>query len=334
MIWNRLHLTHEGPLDARTVSDAFASPAGLRQRPLPEGFELRTVQVVFPARFSGQPPEQRTRTYQQPLRSDPSASASDPPVCFGIPCPLLLAPAPDAIDGLPARQHVDIARVAARQSARPRASAGAPVPGLPEAGGRLRPEGLRPAAGDDVALLRAQVRGAAPCQARRVSLPGSWRQRGVRTELRPCMLSRFRQGWVRRELSRLERGVCVACQLDCRELVRRLQAVPRGSKGWRARREELLRERAPGFFLDPKHRSYVDRLVDRADEGNAWNGDHIVPVYKGGGECGVENLRTLCVVCHAKVTAEQARERAAERRRLKMAGKNQVCGFYAGCFRG
>jgi hypothetical protein len=29
-----------------------------------------------------------------------------------------------------------------------------------------------------------------------------------------------------------------------------------------------------------------------------------VPVIEGGGECGIENIRTLCLGCHANVTAE------------------------------
>jgi len=29
-----------------------------------------------------------------------------------------------------------------------------------------------------------------------------------------------------------------------------------------------------------------------------WHCDHIVPVIEGGGECGLENLRTLCIPCH------------------------------------
>ena len=33
-------------------------------------------------------------------------------------------------------------------------------------------------------------------------------------------------------------------------------------------------------------------------EGNAWHADHIIPVYKGGGMCQLDNLRTLCVPCH------------------------------------
>ncbi len=33
-------------------------------------------------------------------------------------------------------------------------------------------------------------------------------------------------------------------------------------------------------------------------EGNAWHADHVIPVYKGGGMCQLDNLRTLCVPCH------------------------------------
>ncbi|CAM9524911.1 unnamed protein product, partial [Ectocarpus fasciculatus] len=38
---------------------------------------------------------------------------------------------------------------------------------------------------------------------------------------------------------------------------------------------------------------------------------------QGGGECGVDNLRTLCVLCHSEVTRVQTTERAATRRMEK-----------------
>ncbi|CAM9985358.1 unnamed protein product, partial [Hapterophycus canaliculatus] len=57
-----------------------------------------------------------------------------------------------------------------------------------------------------------------------------------------------------------------------------------------------------------------ERLVRQPREGNAWNADHVTAVYQGGGECGVDNLRTLCVLCHSEVTREQTAERAAARR--------------------
>jgi 5-methylcytosine-specific restriction protein A len=41
-----------------------------------------------------------------------------------------------------------------------------------------------------------------------------------------------------------------------------------------------------------------------------WDADHIRPVAEGGGECDLDNLRTLCLCCHREVTADL-------RRRLK-----------------
>jgi 5-methylcytosine-specific restriction endonuclease McrA len=38
-----------------------------------------------------------------------------------------------------------------------------------------------------------------------------------------------------------------------------------------------------------------------------WDADHILPVAEGGGECDLENLRTLCLMCHREVTAELRR---------------------------
>lgn len=45
-----------------------------------------------------------------------------------------------------------------------------------------------------------------------------------------------------------------------------------------------------------------------------WEADHIVPVVDGGGQCGIENYRTLCIRCHRKVTRE-LRARLAQKRK-------------------
>ncbi len=47
-----------------------------------------------------------------------------------------------------------------------------------------------------------------------------------------------------------------------------------------------------------------------------WDADHILPVVKGGGGCGLENYRTLCQPCHKTATAALAARRALERRGL------------------
>ncbi|WP_461041929.1 HNH endonuclease [Spirosoma harenae] len=40
-----------------------------------------------------------------------------------------------------------------------------------------------------------------------------------------------------------------------------------------------------------------------------WHADHIIPVYKGGGYCDLDNFQTLCVPCHvAKGSSESSSE--------------------------
>ncbi|KAK6925065.1 HNH endonuclease [Dillenia turbinata] len=53
----------------------------------------------------------------------------------------------------------------------------------------------------------------------------------------------------------------------------------------------------------------LEKLVQDPTEGSAWHADHIVPVFLGGGECRLENMRTLCVACHADVTLAQGAQR-------------------------
>lgn len=48
--------------------------------------------------------------------------------------------------------------------------------------------------------------------------------------------------------------------------------------------------------------------------GDLWQADHVIPVIEGGGECGLENLRTLCTACHKKETAALAARRKEARR--------------------
>ena len=45
-----------------------------------------------------------------------------------------------------------------------------------------------------------------------------------------------------------------------------------------------------------------------------WEMDHTIPVSEGGGCCGLDNLRTLCVRCHKTVTARLAARAAAQKR--------------------
>ncbi|KAH7652406.1 DNA helicase protein [Dioscorea alata] len=119
---------------------------------------------------------------------------------------------------------------------------------------------------------------------------------------------RTSQKALREALFQIEHGVCVNCKLDCHTLVECIRPLSV------ARRKEYIRTTAPTLA---KKRKLFEKLVYEPVEGNAWHADHIIPVYKGGGECRLENMRTLCVVCHSEVTKAQQGERKLMRKRAK-----------------
>ncbi|POO01949.1 SNF2 domain-containing protein / helicase domain-containing protein / HNH endonuclease domain-containing protein [Trema orientale] len=122
---------------------------------------------------------------------------------------------------------------------------------------------------------------------------------------------------LRQELFQLENGICTNCQLDCHKLVVHIRPLSL------AMRREHIEKVAPRIASRRKLR---DKLIKDPKEGNAWHADHIVPVYRGGGECKLENMRTLCVACHSDVTKAQC----AERRLTRANAKKQLKAFLNG----
>ncbi|KGN63703.1 DNA annealing helicase and endonuclease ZRANB3 isoform X1 [Cucumis sativus] len=116
---------------------------------------------------------------------------------------------------------------------------------------------------------------------------------------------------LRRELFQMEHGVCSNCRLDCHKLVKHIQPLTLDM------RRDYIEKVAPNLASRKK---LLEKIVNNPTEGNAWHADHIVPVYRGGGECRLENMRTLCVACHFDVTAEQR----AERRLVRLKAKKQL----------
>ncbi|KAG7954971.1 hypothetical protein I3843_11G048400 [Carya illinoinensis] len=113
---------------------------------------------------------------------------------------------------------------------------------------------------------------------------------------------------LRQELFQIEHGICTICQLDCHKLVKDIRPLSL------SRRQEYIEKAAPNVA---RRRNFLDKLVNDPTEGNAWHADHIVPVYRGGGECRLENMRTLCVACHYDVTTAQCAERRSTRAKAK-----------------
>ncbi|XP_042463395.1 DNA annealing helicase and endonuclease ZRANB3-like isoform X3 [Zingiber officinale] len=119
---------------------------------------------------------------------------------------------------------------------------------------------------------------------------------------------RTSQRALREALFRIEQGVCTNCKLDCHNLVRCIRPLSK------AYRKEYIERVAPKLAQKKK---LLDKLVHDPKEGNAWHADHIIPVFKGGGECQLENMRTLCVACHLEVTKAQQLERRMVRKMAK-----------------
>ena len=125
-------------------------------------------------------------------------------------------------------------------------------------------------------------------------------------------------------------GVCALCGVDAgaahkgaaaavAEAVRSWDsaAVPKRTKAEAARTALGLHLGIAAPVFAPHARIGTSTRYPRPSKGSFWQADHIVAVSEGGGSCGLSNFRTLCVPCHAAVTASQSASRAAGRRDAK-----------------
>lgn len=96
-------------------------------------------------------------------------------------------------------------------------------------------------------------------------------------------------GYLREKAFERDRGVCAVCGIDTIREFNRMRRL-RGAARARVFAEWGLR---PGTRR------------------SLWDADHVVPVSEGGGECDLTNIRTLCLLCHRRVTAELRARRAS-----------------------
>jgi hypothetical protein len=97
-------------------------------------------------------------------------------------------------------------------------------------------------------------------------------------------------GYLREQVFVRDRGLCAACGIDTVAAY----AVLKRSRG--AAREAGLR---------------LYGMKSIASRRSLWDADHILPVAEGGGQCDLDNIRTLCLLCHREATA-QLRQRLAK----------------------
>ena len=93
-------------------------------------------------------------------------------------------------------------------------------------------------------------------------------------------------GYLRDQVFARDRGVCAACQADTVAIY----AALKRSRG---------AARAAGLSL------YGLKTI--GSRRSLWEADHCLPVAEGGGQCDLDNLRTLCLPCHREATADLRR---------------------------
>jgi 5-methylcytosine-specific restriction enzyme A len=99
-------------------------------------------------------------------------------------------------------------------------------------------------------------------------------------------------GHLRQKVFERDRGICAVCGIDTVAAERQFKRL-RGATRLKALIDWGLR--------GPSRKTGRKSL---------WDADHILPVVEGGGECDLENIRTLCLKCHRAATAELRARRA------------------------
>lgn len=114
-----------------------------------------------------------------------------------------------------------------------------------------------------------------------------WRLRSSTSYLRDCVFDR-------------DRGICALCDTNT---VRARRAVLRLPFAERMRAFRELQQRGT---ITRRRKTW-------------WEADHIVPVVEGG-DSNLENIRTLCIPCHRRVTAELRARRLYSKRAQQSGG--------------
>ena len=131
--------------------------------------------------------------------------------------------------------------------------------------------------------------------------------------------------YVRHRLYDRDHGVCAICGLDTRKLVMKIE------KEWDRLQKRLNSTQSEGdlihdwaWRLSHGHDPSLAKILKRyripshrwcaSRSRGIWDADHITPVVEGGGECGLDGYRTLCLKCHREETNELAGRRAKKRK--------------------
>lgn len=86
-----------------------------------------------------------------------------------------------------------------------------------------------------------------------------------------------------------DQGICSICNIDTKETAQLLL----DSRSDTDAKIQLLKR----YNINETR-----KITPNKNGGGLWDADHIIPVKDGGGECGMDNIRTLCISCHKIIT--------------------------------
>lgn len=193
-------------------------------------------------------------------------------------------------------------------------------------------------------LNAATLRGKLGRQSGQCTWCGQPVPKGSRTWCSNACVEKFRarydSAFLRSAVYRRDHGICAACGLDTvwfqQSFRARTSLLPSGDTGddweiycclrrrlhWRDLIVRPVTRRGPMFGGQRIICTCLPCSMRRqASDLSSWDADHCTPLHLGGTN-DMNNLRTLCRACHKRVTAAQARDRAAKRRLLEEESRN------------
>ena len=97
--------------------------------------------------------------------------------------------------------------------------------------------------------------------------------------------------FLRSRVWKRDKGRCAQCGMKCKDL----------EKGLELLRKVLAREGLAVVY------GSLRKALKIQSRHTLWDADHIRAVVDGGGECGLDNMQTLCFWCHRDKTAAMRR---------------------------
>ena len=117
------------------------------------------------------------------------------------------------------------------------------------------------------------------------------------------ILIRTSTNYLRTCVYKRDKAICKLCGIDTKDIAKNAINLVGEEK------EAFLKEHS----ISMKRKIWIKK-----HGGGLWDADHILPVTKGGGLCGLDNLRTLCIKCHKNETKILLTKDSSKIRRLKL----------------